>query len=149
MVCRWTNCLDPNINIFRDPRWGRGSETFGEDPYLTSRMVAAYIRGLQWGTIGPQGISDVHNEIGFATRADVSRVFMKAAATCKHFAAHSLDIASTGGWTRFDFNAVVDERWVPDIVGLWRVALRTGQLLPPLPCNVLGSKARCPISALH
>lgn len=37
----------PNVNIFRDPRWGRGQETFGEDPYLTSRMGVAYIQGLQ------------------------------------------------------------------------------------------------------
>ncbi|MFV3131678.1 glycoside hydrolase family 3 N-terminal domain-containing protein [Niveispirillum sp. KHB5.9] len=37
----------PNVNIFRDPRWGRGQETFGEDPYLTSRMGVAFIKGLQ------------------------------------------------------------------------------------------------------
>ena len=37
----------PNINIFRDPRWGRGQETYGEDPYLTGRMGAAFVRGLQ------------------------------------------------------------------------------------------------------
>ena len=37
----------PNINIFRDPRWGRGHETYGEDPYLTSRMGKAFVRGLQ------------------------------------------------------------------------------------------------------
>ncbi|HEY0587581.1 MAG TPA: glycoside hydrolase family 3 C-terminal domain-containing protein [Pseudoduganella sp.] len=37
----------PNVNIFRDPRWGRGQETYGEDPYLTSRTAVAYVRGLQ------------------------------------------------------------------------------------------------------
>src|SRR5690554_3255190 len=37
----------PNINIFRDPRWGRGHETYGEDPYLTSRVAIGYIKGLQ------------------------------------------------------------------------------------------------------
>ena len=37
----------PNVNIFRDPRWGRGHETFGEDPYLTSRMGVRYVEGLQ------------------------------------------------------------------------------------------------------
>ena len=37
----------PNINIFRDPRWGRGQETYGEDPFLTSQMAIAYITGLQ------------------------------------------------------------------------------------------------------
>ena len=39
----WT----PNINIFRDPRWGRGQETYGEDPFLTARMAVAFIKGLQ------------------------------------------------------------------------------------------------------
>ena len=37
----------PNINIFRDPRWGRGHETYGEDPYLTGRMASSFIKGLQ------------------------------------------------------------------------------------------------------
>ena len=40
----------PNINIFRDPRWGRGQETYGEDPYLTSRMGLAFVTGLQGET---------------------------------------------------------------------------------------------------
>lgn len=57
----------PNINIFRDPRWGRGQETFGEDPYLTSRLGVAFIRGIQ----GPD------------------RNALKAAACAKHFAVHS------------------------------------------------------------
>ena len=58
----WT----PNINIFRDPRWGRGQETFGECPFLTSQMGNAYINGLQ-------GDGD----------------FLKSAACAKHFAVHS------------------------------------------------------------
>jgi beta-glucosidase len=37
----------PNVNIFRDPRWGRGQETYGEDPYLTSRIGVAFVHGLQ------------------------------------------------------------------------------------------------------
>ena len=56
----------PNINIFRDPRWGRGHETYGEDPYLTARLGKAYVRGLQGE--GP---------------------VMKAAACAKHLAVHS------------------------------------------------------------
>ncbi len=56
----------PNVNIFRDPRWGRGQETCGEDPFLTSQIAAAYIRGLQG-----------------------DGAFWKAAACAKHFAAHS------------------------------------------------------------
>jgi beta-glucosidase len=57
----------PNINIFRDPRWGRGQETYGEDPFLTSRMGIAFIDGVQ----GP----DLNH--------------LRAVATSKHFAVHS------------------------------------------------------------
>ena len=56
----------PNINIFRDPRWGRGHETYGEDPYLTARLGCAFVRGLQ-------GNGDS----------------LKTAACAKHFAVHS------------------------------------------------------------
>ncbi|MGC2656797.1 MAG: glycoside hydrolase family 3 C-terminal domain-containing protein [Bryobacteraceae bacterium] len=57
----------PNINIFRDPRWGRGQETFGEDPYLTSQIAIAFIKGMQG--------DDPH--------------YFKTIATSKHFAVHS------------------------------------------------------------
>ena len=57
----------PNINIFRDPRWGRGQETYGEDPYLTSRIGVAFVRGLQGDD--PE--------------------YFKVIATPKHFAVHS------------------------------------------------------------
>ena len=57
----------PNINIFRDPRWGRGQETYGEDPYLTSRMGVEFVQGLQ---------------------GDDPR-YLKVVATAKHFAVHS------------------------------------------------------------
>jgi len=57
----------PNINIFRDPRWGRGQETYGEDPYLTSRMGIAFVTGLQG--------DDPH--------------YLEAAACAKHYAVHS------------------------------------------------------------
>lgn len=56
----------PNVNIFRDPRWGRGHETYGEDPYLTGELGKAFVEGLQ-------GEGD----------------FLKAAACAKHFAVHS------------------------------------------------------------
>jgi beta-glucosidase len=64
----------PNINIFRDPRWGRGQETYGEDPFLTARMGVAFVRGLQG-----QGPGD----------ADVDTPYRKLDATAKHFAVHS------------------------------------------------------------
>ncbi|GLB51174.1 glucan 1,4-alpha-glucosidase [Neptunitalea chrysea] len=57
----------PNINIFRDPRWGRGHETYGEDPYLTGQLGLAYVKGLQ------------------GTDTD----YLKVVATAKHFAVHS------------------------------------------------------------
>nr|HPR31443.1 glycoside hydrolase family 3 C-terminal domain-containing protein [Prolixibacteraceae bacterium] len=57
----------PNINIFRDPRWGRGQETYGEDPFLTSEMGKAFVKGLQ---------GDDPN-------------YLKTAACAKHFAVHS------------------------------------------------------------
>lgn len=70
----WT----PNINIFRDPRWGRGQETYGEDPYLTSMMGLAVVRGLQ----GPEDAQ-----------------YKKLLACAKHFAVHS-----GPEWNRHSFN---------------------------------------------
>ena len=72
----------PNINIFRDPRWGRGQETFGEDPYLTSQIARYFIAGLQGS----------------------DRNYLKTIATSKHFAVHSGP--ETG---RHGFDAAVSE----------------------------------------
>jgi len=71
----------PNVNIFRDPRWGRGQETYGEDPYLTSRLGVSFIKGLQG-----------------------NGKYMKTAACAKHFAVHSGPEAD-----RHSFDAVVSE----------------------------------------
>ena len=73
----------PNINIFRDPRWGRGQETYGEDPFLTGAMGVAFIKGLQ---------------------GEDSR-YLKTSAAAKHFAAHSGPEAG-----RHTFNAVADQK---------------------------------------
>ncbi|MBX2963835.1 MAG: glycoside hydrolase family 3 C-terminal domain-containing protein [Cyclobacteriaceae bacterium] len=70
----WT----PNINIFRDPRWGRGQETYGEDPYLTSRMGVSVVRGLQ----GPEDAK-----------------YKKLLACAKHYAVHS-----GPEWSRHELN---------------------------------------------
>src|SRR6185369_16099265 len=75
----WT----PNINIFRDPRWGRGQETYGEDPFLTSTMGVAFIKGLQG--------NDPH--------------YLKTAACAKHFAVHSGPER-----LRHEFNAVASPK---------------------------------------
>ena len=63
----WLTYWSPNINIFRDPRWGRGQETYGEDPYLTSRMGVAFVTGMQGDD--PD--------------------YLKVVATPKHYAVHS------------------------------------------------------------
>ena len=73
----------PNINIFRDPRWGRGMETYGEDPFLTGRLAVAFVRGMQ---------------------GDDPR-YLRVIATPKHFAAHSGPEPGRHG-----FDAVVDQR---------------------------------------
>jgi len=75
----WT----PNINLFRDPRWGRGMETYGEDPYLTGQMAIQFIRGLQ---------------------GDDPK-YLKTVATAKHYAVHSGPES-----LRHTFDAVIDER---------------------------------------
>jgi beta-glucosidase len=74
----WT----PNVNIFRDPRWGRGQETYGEDPFLTAALAEKFVRGLQ------------------GTDPD----YLKAAACAKHFAVHS-----GPEWNRHIFNVSVSD----------------------------------------
>ncbi|MCC8153024.1 MAG: glycoside hydrolase family 3 C-terminal domain-containing protein [Tannerellaceae bacterium] len=76
----WT----PNINIFRDPRWGRGMETYGEDPFLTARMGVAVVKGLQEGD-GPD--------------------YFKTHACAKHYAVHS-----GPEWNRHEFDVSVSQR---------------------------------------
>lgn len=75
----------PNVNIFRDPRWGRGHETYGEDPYLTSRLGVKFVEGLQGD--GP---------------------VMKAAACAKHFAVHS---GPESIRHEFDAKATMKDMW--------------------------------------
>ena len=75
----WT----PNINIFRDPRWGRGQETYGEDPYLTGELGERFVRGLQQEDAG----------------------YLKAAACAKHYAVHSGPEGQ-----RHTFDAVVNRK---------------------------------------
>ncbi len=73
----------PNINIFRDPRWGRGHETYGEDPYLTARLGVAFIKGIQ---------------------GDDPK-YLKASACAKHYAVHS-----GPEYNRFTFDAQVSQK---------------------------------------
>lgn len=75
----WT----PNVNIFRDPRWGRGQETYGEDPYLTGLLGTSFVRGLQGD----------------------DATYLKTAACAKHYAVHSGPEK-----LRHEFNAVVSQK---------------------------------------
>ena len=81
-IYRGLTFWSPNINIFRDPRWGRGMETYGEDPYLTGRMGVAFVKGLQ---------------------GDDPK-YLKTVSTPKHFAVHSGPEPE-----RHSFNAVVSQ----------------------------------------
>ncbi|MDO5539609.1 MAG: glycoside hydrolase family 3 C-terminal domain-containing protein [Eubacteriales bacterium] len=98
----------PNVNIFRDPRWGRGHETYGEDPYLTSRLGVGFVKGLQ-------GDGEV----------------MKAAACAKHFAVHSgpedlrhefnAEVTQKDMWETYlpAFEALVKEAKVESVMGAY------------------------------
>jgi len=79
----------PNINVFRDPRWGRGQETVGEDPLMNAKYSVAYVRGLQ-------GDSFEGGELGER---------LQASACCKHFTAYDVD--QWKGLDRFVFDARV------------------------------------------
>ncbi|KAL3849692.1 hypothetical protein ACJIZ3_011574 [Penstemon smallii] len=81
----------PNVNILRDPRWGRGQETPGEDPILAGKYAASYVRGLQGTHDGDR---------------------LKVAASCKHYTAYDLD--NWAGVDRFHFNAKVSKQDIED-----------------------------------
>ena len=80
----------PNINIFRDPRWGRGQETAGEDPLVSAKYAVSFVRGLQGDSFEGGKLNEDH---------------LKASACCKHFTAYDLD--NWKGVDRFDFDANV------------------------------------------
>ncbi|MCC8182942.1 MAG: glycoside hydrolase family 3 C-terminal domain-containing protein [Clostridiales bacterium] len=99
----------PNVNIFRDPRWGRGHETYGEDPYLTSRLGVRFVQGLQG-----------HDEN-----------YLKTAACAKHFAVHSgpedqrhyfnAEVSKQDLWETYlpAFQALVQEAGVEAVMGAY------------------------------
>ena len=90
----------PNINIFRDPRWGRGQESYGEDPYLSGRFAVAFVRGIQGD----------------------DPVYFKAIATPKHYAVHSGPEA-----LRHQFDAVItDEDLYTTYLPQFEAAIREG-----------------------
>ncbi len=113
----------PNINIFRDPRWGRGQETYGEDPYLTGQIGLAFVKGLQG--------DDPH--------------YLKAVATPKHFAVHSGPEND-----RHHFDARVDERDLRQTyLPAFKVCLEEGQAVSVMGAyNRVNGEACCANSTL-
>ncbi|KAL1550285.1 putative beta-D-xylosidase 2 [Salvia divinorum] len=96
----------PNVNIFRDPRWGRGQETPGEDPVVVGKYAASYVKGLQGNN---------HNDR------------LKVAASCKHFTAYDLD--NWNGVDRFHFNALVSVQDMEDTFNIpFRSCVREGKV---------------------
>ncbi len=89
----------PNVNIFRDPRWGRGHETYGEDPYLTSRLGVSFVKGLQ-------GDGE----------------YMKAAACAKHFAVHSGPESLRHGFDAIATPKDLEETYLPAFEALVKEA---------------------------
>ncbi|KAA8538048.1 hypothetical protein F0562_027372 [Nyssa sinensis] len=87
----------PNINVFRDPRWGRGQETPGEDPLMTGKYSVSYVRGVQGDSFKGGKLKDGR---------------LQASACCKHFTAYDLD--SWNGVDRFGFDALVTKQDLAD-----------------------------------
>ena len=85
-----STCVSPNINIVRDPRWGRAHETSGEDPYLTAAYALQYVSGMQWGVDGR---------------------YYKVVSTCKHWLAYDLETGDgrPDSVDRHHFNAVISD----------------------------------------
>ena len=120
----WT----PNINIFRDPRWGRGQETYGEDPYLTSKMGLAVVRGLQGMTYEGQWLGDGYK---------------KLLACAKHFAVHS-----GPEWNRHVFNIEnLPERdlWETYLPAFKALVVRWQRSCVPINVSTVSLVARRPV----
>lgn len=95
----------PNVNVFRDPRWGRGQETPGEDPVVAGKYGASYVRGLQ-GNDGER---------------------LKVAACCKHFTAYDVD--NWNGVDRYHFNAKVSKQDMEDTFNVpFKMCVKEGKV---------------------
>ncbi|KAI5325062.1 PREDICTED: probable beta-D-xylosidase [Prunus dulcis] len=101
----------PNINIFRDPRWGRGQETPGEDPMVASAYAIEFVNGFQGGNWGIRhdGFGERRVLEGHDGGSDDG---LMLSACCKHFTAYDLEL--WGNFSRYSFNAVVSEQDLED-----------------------------------
>ncbi|KNA13626.1 hypothetical protein SOVF_114930 [Spinacia oleracea] len=100
----------PNINIFRDPRWGRGQETPGEDPLVASVYAVEFVKGSQgefWGEVREHG-----EKLKQRILEEDGGGLLMLSACCKHFTAY--DLEKWGNFSRYSFNAVVTEQDMED-----------------------------------
>ncbi|XP_065876324.1 probable beta-D-xylosidase 6 [Euphorbia lathyris] len=106
----------PNVNIFRDPRWGRGQETPGEDPMLASAYAIEFVKGFQGGNWKKKSV-DRRSRYGFGGKRVLREDGMgdddlMLSACCKHLTAY--DLEKWGNFSRYSFNAVVTEQDLED-----------------------------------
>lgn len=107
----------PNINIFRDPRWGRGQETPGEDPLLASAYAVQFVKGFQFQgrDWSEEREDDVVIEFGDRGRRVLEQdagTGLMLSACCKHFTAY--DLEKWGNYTRYNFNALITKQDMED-----------------------------------
>lgn len=102
----------PNINIFRDPRWGRGQETPGEDPMVASAYAVEFVRGFQGGNW--KGGDEIRGAVGKkrVLRGDSDGDGLMLSACCKHLTAY--DLEKWGNFSRYSFDAVVSNQDLED-----------------------------------
>ncbi|KAK6923880.1 Fibronectin type III-like domain [Dillenia turbinata] len=122
----------PVINIFRDPRWGRGQETPGEDPMLTSAYAIEFVKGFQGENL--KGVRKDENKDGFLERRFLGEEndgdgSLMLSACCKHFTAY--DLEKWNSVSRYNFNAVVTNQDMEDT------------FQPPFRSCILEGKASC------
>ncbi|PIA54809.1 hypothetical protein AQUCO_00901003v1 [Aquilegia coerulea] len=122
----------PNINIFRDPRWGRGQETPGEDPMTAAAYAVEYIRGFQgenWNGGGGDNRDRFGKKRVLAGSGDSAGSELMLSACCKHLIAY--DLENWKSFTRYNFNAVVSNQDMQDT------------FMPPFRSCVEDAKASC------
>ncbi|CAA7393967.1 unnamed protein product [Spirodela intermedia] len=110
----------PNVNLFRDPRWGRGQETAGEDPMLASAFAVEYVKSLQGGWSPQRHLGGGHRAgnqakrslLGSGDGGEDGDSPLMLSACCKHYAAY--DLEAWGNFSRYTFNALVTEQDMGD-----------------------------------
>ncbi|GAB2232025.1 hypothetical protein Droror1_Dr00011046 [Drosera rotundifolia] len=118
----------PNVNVWRDPRWGRGQETPGEDPRVVGEFAVEYVMGFQGGDEGGGGREVLLEDRGGGDDGGGGRRLMLSAC-CKHFVAY--DLEKWGSFSRYNFNAVVTDYDMEDTY------------LPPFKSCIQDGKASC------